>query len=128
MWTTEAGSFSLAVALRPRTNAGCGNFPADRSNLVRNLRKHLREMREEYGVEIIVGELLDVVDHILTEEGQHWVSPTFICTITSGTPAIREPGKCAEIGWFYPDEMPDDGLTQITRVNLTHYRQRLRAR
>lgn len=34
-----------------------------------------REMREEYGVEITVGELLDVVDHLLPTEGQHWVSP-----------------------------------------------------
>jgi 8-oxo-dGTP diphosphatase len=31
-----------------------------------------REMREEYGIGIVVGELLDVVDHILPEEGQHW--------------------------------------------------------
>src|SRR4030042_6205967 len=34
-----------------------------------------REMCEEYGIEIDVGELLDVVDHILPGEGQHWVSP-----------------------------------------------------
>ena len=83
-------------------------------------------MREEYGIEIAVGELLDVVDHILPDEGQHWVSPTFICTITSGEPVIREPGKCTEIGWFGPDEMPgDDCLTQVTRENLAHYRQRM---
>ena len=86
-----------------------------------------REMREEYGVEIAVGELLDVVDHILPDEGQHWVSPTFICAIRSGEPVIREPGKCTEIGWFHPDEMPHD-LTQITRENLTHYRERIHAR
>ena len=84
-----------------------------------------REMREEYGVEIAVGELLDVVDHILPDEGQHWVSPTFICRVTSGAPVIREPEKCTEIGWFHPAEMPDD-LTVITRENLAHYRQRSR--
>jgi ADP-ribose pyrophosphatase YjhB (NUDIX family) len=83
-----------------------------------------REMAEEYGIEIAVGELLDVVDHILPQEGQHWVSPTFLCRLTAGQPAIREPGKCAEIGWFAPREMPDD-LTVITRLNLAHYLQRL---
>ena len=62
------------------------------------------------------------MDHILPEEGQHWVSPTFICSITSGKPRIREPRKCTEIGWFHPDEMPDD-LTQVTQVNLAHYRE-----
>jgi mutator protein MutT len=84
----------------------------------------IREMREEFDIEIGVGDLLDIVDHILPKEGQHWVSPTFICTIASGEPVIREPEKCAEIGWFSLDRVPDD-LTLITRANLEHYRQRL---
>jgi mutator protein MutT len=83
----------------------------------------IREMQEEYGIEIEVGELLDVVDHILPDEGQHWVSPAYICKIRSGAPKIMEPGKCSEIGWFLPSEAPDD-LTSITRVNLNNYRQR----
>jgi mutator protein MutT len=83
-----------------------------------------REMMEEYGIQVAVGELLDVVDHILPDEGQHWVSPTYICRIVSGEPRILERKKCSEIGWFYPGEMPDD-LTQITRTNLEHYIDRL---
>jgi 8-oxo-dGTP diphosphatase len=79
-----------------------------------------REMREEFGIEIEVGELLDVVDHILAEEKQHWVSPTFLCRITSGTPQIREAGKCSAIDWFAPPDMPS-GLTRITRENLANY-------
>jgi ADP-ribose pyrophosphatase YjhB (NUDIX family) len=81
-----------------------------------------REMWEEFGIEITVGKLLDVVDHILKEEGQHWVSPTYLCTIAAGEPHIREPEKCAEIGWFPPDAVPKE-LTQISRENLTHYLQ-----
>ena len=81
-----------------------------------------REMREEFGIEITVGKLLDVADHILKTEGQHWVSPTFLCTVTAGEPRILEPEKCAEIGWFRPDAVPQD-LTQITRENLAHYLQ-----
>ncbi len=68
--------------------------------------------------------MLDVADHILPDEGQHWVSPSYICKIKSGQPAIREPAKCAEIGWFAPDQVPSD-LTQITRTHLAHYRERL---
>jgi len=86
-----------------------------------------REMHEEYGVEIAVGELLDVVDHILSAEDQHWVSPTFVCRIISGTPTIREPGKCTEIAWFAPETVPEDELTLITRENLQHYRQRMQS-
>jgi ADP-ribose pyrophosphatase YjhB (NUDIX family) len=80
-------------------------------------------MREEYGIEIAVLELLDVVDHILPEERQHWVSPSFLCRIVSGEPQIREPEKCTEIGWFLPTEAPRE-LTQISRANLEHYCRR----
>jgi mutator protein MutT len=110
-----------------KNERGLWEFPGGSVEFGERLAEALaREMREEYGVEIAMGELLDVVDHILPEEGQHWISPTFVCTILSGEPTIREPGKCTEIGWFPPDEMPDD-LTQITRVNWAHYRQRIRA-
>jgi hypothetical protein len=47
-----------------------------------------------------------------------------VCAIVSGRPTIREAGKCTEIGWFAPDDVPDD-LAQITRMNLAHYRMRL---
>jgi len=85
-----------------------------------------REIREEFGVEIEVGELLDVADHILPDESQHWVSPAYLCVIAAGEPTIREPGKCAEIRWFSLADLPDD-LTRVTRLNLAHYRQRLAA-
>ena len=84
-----------------------------------------REMREEFGIEITVGKLLDVVDHILKAERQHWVSPAFLCTIASGEPQIKEPEKCAEIGWFRPDAVPQE-LTQISRENLAHYLQMIK--
>jgi hypothetical protein len=69
--------------------------------------------------------LLDVVDHILKAERQHWVSPTFLCTIASGEPEIKEPEKCAEIGWFRPDAVPQE-LTQISCENLVHYLQMIK--
>jgi 8-oxo-dGTP diphosphatase len=79
-----------------------------------------REMREEYGIEVEVGELLDVVDHILPDEGQHWVSPSYICRITAGEPRILEPGKCSALGWFAPEDVPGE-LSLVTRENLRHY-------
>jgi len=118
----EQGQLFLARR-GPEAKNECGlwEFPGGAVEFGEQLAEALRrEMREEYGIEIAVGELLDVVDHILPAEGQHWVSPTFICTIVSGTPAIHEPGKCSQIGWFAPEAAPVD-LTQITRENLAHY-------
>ena len=108
-----------------KNERGLWEFPGGSVEFGERLAEALqREMREEYGIEIRVGELLDVVDHILPEEGQHWVSPTFLCTLASGTPEIREPGKCAGIGWFFPEQLPAD-LTRITRENFAHYLEHL---
>mgnify|MGYP001566077721 CR=1 FL=1 len=110
---------------KAKNERGLWEFPGGSVELGETLSEALqREMREEFGIEIVVGELLDVVDHILKKEGQHWVSPSYICTIASGEPYIREPEKCAEIGWFHLSEIPKQ-LTQITSLNLTHYLQHI---
>jgi len=118
----ERGRLFLARRGRKAKNErGLWEFPGGSVEMGERLVDALkREIREEYGVEIEVGELLDVVDHILPTEGQHWVSPTFICRLASGEPTIREPEKCAEIGWFAPDQVPPD-LTVISRENLENY-------
>jgi 8-oxo-dGTP diphosphatase len=121
----EQGQLFLARrGPQARNERGLWEFPGGSVEFSETLTEALkREMWEEYGVEIAVGDLLDVVDHILPEEGQHWVSPTYVCTIVSGQPTIRDAGKCTEIGWFAPGEVPDE-LTQITRVNLAHYKEK----
>jgi mutator protein MutT len=109
-----------------KNERGLWEFPGGSVEFGETLAEALRrEMAEEYGIEIEVGELLDVVDHLLPEEGQHWVSPSFICRLRSGEPVIREAEKCAEIGWFAPSEMPAD-LSVVTRVNWEHYQARLK--
>lgn len=104
-----------------KNERGLWEFPGGAVEFGERLADALRrEIREEYGIEIAVGELLDVADHILTAEGQHWVSPSYLCRIVSGTPSIREPGKCSAIAWFAPDDLPAE-LTEVTRVNLGSY-------
>jgi mutator protein MutT len=105
-----------------KNERGLWEFPGGTVEFGERLADALvREIREEYGVEIEVGPLLDVVDHILPLEGQHWVSPTYICHILAGEPQILEPGKCTEIGWFLPDQVAED-ITMISRHNLANYR------
>ncbi len=107
-----------------KNEKGLWEFPGGAVEFGERLADALqREMAEEYGIEIEVGDLLDVVDHILPDEGQHWISPTFICRIKKGEPRILEPEKCSEIGWFEVDRIPEN-LSVITQQNLIHYRQR----
>jgi mutator protein MutT len=109
---------------KAKNERGLWEFPGGTVEFGETLSATLqRELQEEFGVEIEVGKLLDVVNHILKEEGQHWVSPTFICKIISGEPVIHESEKCSECGWFNANDVPGD-LTQITRLNLAHYLQR----
>lgn len=108
-----------------KNERGLWEFPGGAVEFGEKLADALkREIREEYGMEIKVGQLLDVADHILPEEGQHWVSPTFLCTLEAGEPTILEPGKCSQIGWFTTDTIPSD-LTMITAQNLRNYKDKL---
>jgi 8-oxo-dGTP diphosphatase len=109
-----------------KNERGLWEFPGGAVEFGETLAGALRrEMHEEYGIEIEVGELLDVVDHILPDEGQHWVSPSYVCRITAGEPRILEPGKCSALGWFASEDAPGE-LSLVTRENLRHYRELLK--
>jgi len=77
--TDSQGRLFLARrGIKAKNERGLWEFPGGSVELGETMAAALRrEMREEFGIEITVGELLDVVDHILKQEGQHWVSPLF---------------------------------------------------
>lgn len=77
-----------------------------------------REIKEELDVEVEVKEMLQICDHIISDEHQHWVSPTYICELKSGTPRIMEPEKCEKIGWFTPKEALELPLSIVTKKDI----------
>jgi len=79
----------------------------------------VREMKEEHGIEIEVLELLGVCDHIIPDEGQHWVSPTYICRIVRGEPRLVEPEKCEQFGWFTIEEAEKLPLSIVTKYDIS---------
>ena len=79
-----------------------------------------REMMEEFGIEVEVTDQLGAFDHLLTEEGQHWVAVTFIARWISGEPQILEPEKCDAIGWFGLEQLPQP-LSMISASNTIAY-------
>jgi 8-oxo-dGTP diphosphatase len=109
-----------------RNESGKWEFPGGAVEFNETLAQALvREIREEYGFSVSVLRLLDVVDHILPFEKQHWVSPTFLCAVASGTPAIQEPHKCDAIGWFTLDKIPEQELTLASKKSLESLRLHL---
>lgn len=90
-----------------KNEAGAWALPGGASEFNETLRDAvIRETREELGIEIDVDGQLAAYDHILPDEGQHWVTSIFTGRIASGTPTIMEPEKCSEIGWFALDALP----------------------
>lgn len=86
----------------------------------------IREVEEELGINIKVKELLGLFDHILSEENQHWVSPTFICELISGEPCVQEPEKCEKIGWFSLTEAEKLPLSVITQQDVAKLKARFK--
>ena len=107
-----------------KNERGSWEFPGGTVEFGERLEEAIRrEFREEYGMAIDIGELLGISDHILPDERQHWVSPTYIARHAGGEPRILEPQKCAAIGWFALDALPAP-LSLVTVDGLRWYRQK----
>lgn len=72
-----------------------------------------REIKEELAIDIEILDHLCLVDDILPEENQHWITPQFLACIVSGEAKITEPEKCDGLAWFRFDALPEP-LTIMT--------------
>ena len=126
IFSREGKVFLARRGKEAKNESGKWEFPGGGVEFNETLEHALvREVMEEYGFEIAVLELLDVVDHIIPAEQQHWISPTFICTVKSGTPVIQEPNKCEAISWFDLDRIPEDQLTVASKKSLAMLQKKL---
>lgn len=107
---------------KSRNEKGKWEFPGGGVNFGEKLEDAIkREVREEFDMEIELLEQMVVEDHILPDEGQHWVSPTYIARIISGEPKIMEPEKCDEFKWITVSEIENEDLSIITRADYETY-------
>ncbi len=126
IFNSEGKVFLAKRGRDARNESGKWEFPGGGVEFGETLEHALRrEVREEYGCEIEVLELLDVVNHVIPAEKQHWVSPTFLCRITRGTTLIREPHKCDEIGWFVLDDISKKDLSLASKKSLQGLQRKL---
>ncbi len=86
----------------------------------------VREVNEEFGMHIQVEKLLDVVDHIIPEEKQHWVSPSYLCKYIDGNPRILEPEKCEAFGWFTLEQIEKMDISIASASNFRALKEYLK--
>ncbi len=83
-----------------------------------------REIREELGIDIEIIELLEVVDHIIAHEGQHWVSVSYIAKYLCWEIMILEPEKMSRYEWKDITCIEESQMTLASRQNLRTYREK----
>jgi 8-oxo-dGTP diphosphatase len=87
--------------------AGCWSLPGGKVELwERTEEAARREIAEELGIKLGALNLLCVVDYLAPDEREHWVSPAFQANEFEGEPALLEPEKHTDLGWFTLDALP----------------------
>ena len=107
---------------KARNERGRWEFPGGSVEFGESVEDALiREVREEHNMEIEIIELLEVVSHIIPEENQHWVSPSFIARHKFGKADILEPEKCSAIKWVDLSEINTEEMGGPSRRNFETY-------
>ena len=114
----------VLLTLRRRApEAGCWSILGGKLHFLEKLSEcAVPEAREEAGVEVELVRLLCVTDHLLPQEGQHWIAPAYLGRVVSGEAQNREPEKTEEVRWFAMDEVPEN-LTITAHNAIRTYRQ-----
>jgi ADP-ribose pyrophosphatase YjhB (NUDIX family) len=100
------GNLLLIRRARP-PEAGCWSLPGGKIDFgERTVAAARREIAEELGIELGPLELLCVVDLIVPEQGEHWVSPAYLARTFVGEPTLLEPEKHIGLSWFPLDALP----------------------
>lgn len=82
-----------------------------------------REVEEETGIPVEIGELIDVVENIVRDEDGrvkfHYVLVDFRAKPLSEETDIKPSSEVLEARWFTPEEIRDIPLTQTARLLLS---------
>ena len=110
----------LLLLRKKAPEAGCWTIPGGKVEFGDTCEETIiRELQEEIGTEGRIIAPLGVTNHILKEEGIHYVSPRFLVTIV-GEPKNMEPDSHSEIQWFPIDNLPEN-VTMTTQKALAAF-------
>ncbi len=111
------GGLALIVRRATEPLKGQWSIPGGMLELGEKLREGLaREVREETGLEVEVGDVLDVFDSIFPDaQGRtqyHYVLIDYRCTVKSGTATAGS--DVSEVRWAKPEELEGLGMKEVT--------------
>lgn len=122
----DDGQRVLLTLRRRAPEAGCWSILGGKLDFLEKLSEcAVREAREEAGVEVELVGLLCVTDHLLPQEGQHWIAPAYLGRVVSGEAQNREPEKTEEVRWFRMDEVPENLTITAHNAIRTYLQQSL---
>ncbi len=81
-----------------------------------------REVEEEFGIQIEIVELLNLVEVI--EPEKHWIGPAYIAKLLSGKAKIMESDKIKDLKWLDVVEVEKLKLTTPCRQNIKAYKEK----
>lgn len=107
-----SGDRILLIQRLTAPESGCWGLPGGKVDLGETAARAVRrEIAEELGIDIVLGDLLCLVEQF----DPHWVSPVYRATVVSGEPKVMEPLKHGGAAWFQLSALPSP-LTQATQV------------
>lgn len=114
------GGKILLLLRKKAPEAGCWTIPGGKVEFGETLEEAiLREVKEEINAEGKIVAHLGVTNHILKEEGIHFVAPRFLVELL-GEPQNMEPQKHEAMEWFSIDHLPDN-VTITTQKALSAF-------
>lgn len=101
------GGKLLLIRRKREPEAGCWGLPGGKVDLFEPVARAVeREVAEELGVTIHAGTMLCLVEQSDQVAGTHWIAPVYLVKEFTGTPALMEPEKHSDFGWFPLAELP----------------------
>ena len=80
-----------------------------------------RECYEEIGIKVRNFKIESFTNDIFEKEDKHYITIFVLCEVESGEPAVKEPDRIEEIGWFEWNNLPENLFVPLKNLVASGY-------